>query len=346
MHVRHLYIGLFLCGNNSIGDFIMIFILYFALALLVILFSVKCADYVDLLDKKTHISGAFIGGIVLAAVTSLPELFTSLSSIFVVDNPELIIGNVLGSNVFNLAVFGTLIAFTSVHFSRSGVSTSHLATLICSVAAYLGCAFAVWTGIGTLPGINLNIISILIIVVYVISFRFLSGSDSETDESVDCKLTVRQIIFRFILMAIGLVVASIFITWATDQIAVKLNLNASLAGALFLGIATSLPELTSSIALVRKRNYNAMIGNIIGSNMFNFTILSVADLLSWKESIYIGSSQTNLMLIFGVAASAATAVILLLKRPKKEERYPRPWIYLVLSVIVVLCYLAFLILSV
>ena len=82
-----------------------------------------------------------------------------------------------------------------------------------------------------------------------------------------------------------------------------------------------------------------MIGNIIGSNMFNFTILSVADLLSWKESIYIGSSQTNLMLIFGVAASAATAVILLLKRPKKEERYPRPWIYLVLSVIVVLCYL-------
>ena len=37
----------------------MIFILYFALALLVILFSVKCADYVDLLDKKTHISGAF-----------------------------------------------------------------------------------------------------------------------------------------------------------------------------------------------------------------------------------------------------------------------------------------------
>lgn len=324
----------------------MIFILYFALALLVILFSVKCADYVDLLDKKTHISGAFIGGIVLAAVTSLPELFTSLSSIFVVDNPELIIGNVLGSNVFNLAVFGALIAFTSVHFSRSGVSTSHLATLLCSVTAYLGCAFAVWTGIGALPGINLNIVSILIIVVYVISFRFLSGSDSETDESVDCKLTVRQIIFRFILMAIGLVVASIFITWATDQIAVKLNLNASLAGALFLGIATSLPELTSSIALVRKRNYNAMIGNIIGSNMFNFTILSVADLLSWKESIYIGSSQTNLMLIFGISASAATAVILLLKRPKKKERYPRPWIYLVLSVIVVLCYLAFLILSV
>ncbi|SCH10883.1 putative calcium/sodium:proton antiporter [uncultured Ruminococcus sp.] len=323
----------------------MIFIIYFVLAVLVVLCSVKCADYVDLLDKKTNISGAFIGGIILAAVTSLPELFTSISSLYVVDNPELIIGNVLGSNVFNLAVLGALVAFTARNFIKSKVAPSHMATLVCSLIAYLGCAFATLTGWGTIPVININIVSLLIIVVYVISFRFLSSDDTANDEEADSPLTVRQIVVRFILMALGLVVASICITWATDQIASKLNLNASLAGALFLGVATSLPELTSSVALVRKRNYNAMFGNIIGSNMFNFTILSIADILCWKQSIYIPSYQTTLMLIFGVLSSVIAGAILLKRRAKKEEGNAAKIFHIICSLGIVLSYLLFLVLS-
>ncbi len=72
----------------------LIYVSYLVVASLVVFCSIKCARYVDLLDSKTNISGAFIGGIILAAVTSLPELITSLSSIFIVDNPELIIGNI------------------------------------------------------------------------------------------------------------------------------------------------------------------------------------------------------------------------------------------------------------
>ena len=75
-----------------------VFLLYVLSGALLVYFSMKCADYVDLLDKKTSLSGAFIGGVILAAVTSLPEFVTSISSIYVVKNSELIIGNVLGSN--------------------------------------------------------------------------------------------------------------------------------------------------------------------------------------------------------------------------------------------------------
>lgn len=57
----------------------MIYLLYLLVAAGVVLFSVKASEYVDLLDKKTSLSGAFIGGIMLSAVTSLPELFTSIS---------------------------------------------------------------------------------------------------------------------------------------------------------------------------------------------------------------------------------------------------------------------------
>ena len=86
-----------------------IFAAYLLVAAAVVICSIKCADYVDLLDKKTRISGAFIGGVILAAVTSLPELVTSISSVTVVQNPGLVIGNVLGSNIFNLCIFGGLV---------------------------------------------------------------------------------------------------------------------------------------------------------------------------------------------------------------------------------------------
>lgn len=82
----------------------MIFIQYFILAFLVVTLSLFLSKYVDELDKKTNMSGAFIGGILLAAVTSLPEFITSLSAIFILKEPMLVQGNVLGSNIFNFII--------------------------------------------------------------------------------------------------------------------------------------------------------------------------------------------------------------------------------------------------
>lgn len=60
------------------------------LAVLVVYLSVRLSYYVDCLDKKTNLSGAFIGGVMLAAVTSLPELFTSLTAVLALDQPDLV----------------------------------------------------------------------------------------------------------------------------------------------------------------------------------------------------------------------------------------------------------------
>ena len=81
-------------------------IIYVVLAGGLVFLSDKLGNYIDLLDKKTKISGAFLGGVLLAAVTSLPELFTSISATLFVHEKDLVIGNVLGSNLFNLSVLG------------------------------------------------------------------------------------------------------------------------------------------------------------------------------------------------------------------------------------------------
>lgn len=327
-------------------------ILYFLSAAALVYFSMKCADYVDLLDKKTNLSGAFIGGVILAAITSLPELVTSISAITVVNNPELIGGNVLGSNVFNLCIFGATTALSVKAFANAKIGKAHIKTIICTILAdiLMLATFIIGATNTRVPYIQINAASFVILIIYFVSLRFLANDDSENDEEDDSPLTVKQIAIRFVLMAIGLVGMSFLVTYFTDIIDQKLGLGASLAGAIFLGVVTSLPELASSITLVRKRNFNAMVGNVVGSNMFNFTIFSISDFIAGKKMVYSPNpdNATFNMIYFGIISTIFVAVSILLQNHFKRTnptKGAKLAIYIVLGVAVLVSYLACMILS-
>lgn len=314
-----------------------VFLFYFLSSAALVYFSIKCADYVDLLDKKTSMSGAFIGGVILAAVTSLPELVTSISSIYAVNNPGLIIGNVLGSNIFNLCIFGALTALSVKAYAKCKVGRAHLATIICTIVAdiLMVATLLLDPAVTRIPYLEVNAASLLILIIYFISLRYLSNDDTENDEEDTSPLTVKQIISRFVLMALGLVGMSIVVTYFADQLQEKLNLGASLAGALFLGVTTSLPELTSSITLVRRRNFNAMVGNVVGSNMFNFTIFSIADFIAGKTYVYQHSDASMMMIYFGILSTILVSTSILLQNKWKQSNPDKKgkWIiYVVLGV--------------
>ena len=103
------------------GNLKMIYLLYIVVAALVTFMSIKASEYVDMLDKTTSLSGAFLGGILLSAVTSLPELFTSISSTLMLDQPGLCIGNILGSNLFNYAMLSFFILTAVAKFAKSSI---------------------------------------------------------------------------------------------------------------------------------------------------------------------------------------------------------------------------------
>ena len=159
--------------------------------------------------------------------------------------------------------------------------------------------------------------SILILVVYGINVLFMKNDESAENENEDnCHLSVIQVVIRFILYSVSLVCVSILLTHVTDQVAEELNLGATAAGAIFLGIATSLPELSASINLVRMKNYNASFGNIVGSNLFNFTILCFADLVYSKGSIFISEPQALNLLGFGAFSSLLAYLLIRFKKSK------------------------------
>lgn len=325
----------------------MIYLVYLVLAVVVVGLSIRISYYVDLIDKTTDISGAFIGGVMLAAVTSLPELFTSVSSTVFLGKPELVIGNILGSNIFNITILATLVVVMYKKINHSYISRSHTSVAAWVIVAYGLLIFPIWLGKdATLLGVS--VISLAIAAIYIMSIKKMANDTCEIidDSAVHTTLTTKQIFGRFALFSVLLVVASIGITFVSDIVAAKLNLDVTLAGALLLGIATSLPELASCIALVKIGNLNAMVGNILGSNIFNLFILLIADLSFIGGSIYISNQQSYNLVFFGIISMVAILGVLVANINK--ERFSKKIneaIYMGGGLISIMGYVLFLTLS-
>ena len=292
----------------------MIFVIYAIIAAAVTCLSIKAADYVELIDKKTSLSGAFIGGIMLSAVTSLPELFTSLSSTLLLDEPGLCIGNILGSNLFNLTALAVMIVVFSRTFAHADIAHSHQNVLWLLLIAYAAIALNMF-GILSMEVCTVSVTSIILVACYAASVKYLSGEESGEEGDEDTSpLTLKQVLVRFALVAVGIVVLSILISKVTDLLAEELGLGKSLAGALFMGVATSLPELSSTIALFRKKCFDIAVGNIVGSNIFNLIILSVSDVLYTGTGLYdFSDPKTVALLAFGLLAHPMILLVLKLR---------------------------------
>ena len=322
----------------------MLYIVYLVTVVAVVWFSILASRYIDMIDRSTRLSGAFLGGVLLSAITSLPELFTSISATVLIDNPSLCIGNILGSNLFNFGMLAFVILCFLRSFTNSSLSRSHRYVMLFLMMMYLATALN-WKVMGDdnivlgsqdNPWLFVSVTSVIVIVLYALSVRFLAGdngADSEQEEE-EVNLSLRAIIVRFVLASLGIIVASIILTYVTDDIATELNLGSGLAGALFLGVATSLPEVTSTISLFRMRNFDIAFGNIAGSNVFNFFVLAIADVIFAGGSVYhFGDDKVINLTVFGMAAS--TLIYLLI-------RVKQMWLKALLALCTIACYLAFL----
>lgn len=290
----------------------MIYLAYAIVAFIVVSLSVKASEYVDMLEKTTNLSGALLGGILLSSVTSLPELFTSISATMFLGKPELCIGNILGSNLFNLSVLALLLFFSLQAFSRAAISASHAKVAFCVMVIYLIIALNMF-GILSFEIVTWSVTSCLTILFYIAGVKAMAETtvQEEPQREGEARLSLRQLLIRFFFTSVGIIVFSVIITYITDEISLRLNLGAGMAGALFLGIATSLPEVSSTYTLIGMKNFDIAVGNIIGSNLFNLLILAVADLLYEGSGVYDFSDlKTQNLLILGLIATPALLFVL------------------------------------
>ncbi len=270
-------------------------VLFLFLAGLTVFLSFRLSYYADLLNKTTNISGVFIGGILLAGITSLPELVTCLSSIFL-NNPYLAIGDILGSNFFNIAMmcfFDILFIKTMFYnYTKNRYYLIYVLLILNYLIMYLFMG-----GTFNLEIFNIGLPSFIIIITYI--FYLKNAKEEETKKEVIT--TKEHVLLKFFLVGLFMVIVSILLTLVVNLIAGKNpNVASSFIGAILLGITTSMPEVITFIALVKMKSFDLALSDIIGSNLFNLLILAIGDIfLKNKEIYYFVDKESMFLLIFG-----------------------------------------------
>jgi len=277
-------------------------------AIVVIAAGFKLTIYGDEISEKSNISGGLIGFFLLALATSLPELITSLSAVIRQNAPEMSLGNIFGSNLFNLAILFMLDLFSKksvFKFSTREDLKSISFIFMISLLAITPMMISNFMGIKIFEGFRINVESLLILGFYLFILKnFRDEPDVQEKLPVESKNKEKlaTVYVKFAVAALFIVVAGIFLTESVDNIAEKYSIGKTFAGSLMLAFVTSLPEASVSLSAVRIGAVEMAIGNILGSNVFNVFIIFFADLATSKQILYLKE----------VANSSATGMFSLL----------------------------------
>ncbi|RXI97797.1 sodium:calcium antiporter [Anaerobacillus alkaliphilus] len=268
----------------------MVFVLFILAATITVIAAVKLSTYADVLSERTSLGGLLIGTIFLAGATSLPEVTTSLTAIGI-NNPDLAVGNVLGSNLFNLLIIASFDLYFRKKQIFKGASESNVYTV------YLGMllTFLVFVALTlklpyTILGIGLD--SLILLAVYVGGMYLLSKKASSTEMEVaeekelpETTVSLKKAITGFGIAAVVILITGSALSITGDKIAVITGLGSSFVGSFLIAASTSLPEAVSVLIAIKLRNYNLAIGSVLGSNLFNILILIGADVFYGPATI-------------------------------------------------------------
>lgn len=273
---------------------------FFITVFIVVFFSVKLSDKTEWFEKNTNLKGVIIG-IILALATSLPELISGLTAIYI-NETELATASILGSNVFNFTIISVafLTVLPQLPFKNVEKRTNSINLFL--IAIYTFFILTYYLVVNEFFGIqnmSLSISSFFIVIAYAFSIYILN-KNSEDDVDVDVapkNEILKNLGITFIFIVI-IIYASTQLTTVAEEIMNISGLSASIIGSVLIGASTSLPEAVSAISLTKKKLLNIATASVIGSNLFNFLILAILDVFE-KENImlYISPSTFELVLI-------------------------------------------------
>lgn len=276
----------------------------------------KLTRYGDAIADKTGIGGTWIGVLLLATVTSLPELATGISSVTIAGVPNVAAGDVFGSCTYNLLILVFLdylsrdkslfVYAQRGHILSAGFGVIMLSVVCwCLITAQFGMQASFW---------QIGLYSPVIILLYVMAMRTIfryektrvaDFFEKEPDKYPDQSL--RKLVIRYCIAAAFVIAAGIWLPYVAAGIAQQMGWSNSFVGTMFAALVTSLPELVVTFTAMRIGAVDMAIGDLFGSNLFNLIILAVddaffrqADLLTYISPVHMFSALSALAMT-GVA---------------------------------------------
>lgn len=258
----------------------MVWIIFLISSAVIVLAAIQLAKYGDVISIRTGLGGMFVGLLLMAAATSLPELLTTINA-FRQGIPDLAAGNLFGSNMFNMLLIGLIDVFFFKKRVLRFIANRH--TLSGSTAAFMVAlaVLMVITNIDIKIG-WVGVDAILLMGTYIGALALIRNTSSPVEhgaEVVDEKVPSLRIgIIGFSLATLVLVLTMPYLVTSSNEIAAITGLTTGFVGTALVAFVTSLPELVATIAAVRIGTYDLAVGNLFGSNMFNMFALGFSDI--------------------------------------------------------------------
>ncbi len=305
----------------------LLWLAFTACSLFIVVCGTNLSRYGDAIAEKTGLGRAWIGLILMAAVTSLPELITGISSVTLADAPDIALGDVMGSCVFNLSI----IALMDMLYGRKPIFSAcehgH------SLSAGFGLILISLASMSILinrfiPAVGqVGLYTPAIVIIYALGIRsvFLFQKKKMAKLAVEAAapgryfmMTVREAAAKYGLNAAIIVVAATLLPVIGDRLADETGLGQSFIGTIVIAFATSLPELVVSVAAVRIGAVDLAVANLFGSNMFNILIIAVDDLFYRSGPLLSRVSSDHAVTGFMSLIMTGIAVVSLTYRIEKK----------------------------
>jgi len=301
-------------------------------AVLIVAAGVHLSRYGDVIALKTGIGRTWMGVLVMAAVTSLPELVTGASAILIFDVTNIAAGDAIGSCMFNLLILAFLDVRDPTPLSAR-VHQGHVLSAAFGIVL-LGCAMMAMLAGPRAPAVGwVGVHSLLFMTVYVLAMRTIFAFErtrvSEMVEELarDLKykeVTLKRALVRYIAAAAVLVTAAGFLPGVATRLATATGLSQSFVGSLFVAVSTSMPEVVVSVAAARIGALDMAVGNLFGSNLFNIAVLGFDDVLYTRGSVLAHVEAVHLVSLTAAIVMTAIAIIGLTYRAR-QKRFRLSW---------------------
>lgn len=316
---------------------------FIACAAVIVFSGTKLSFYGDKIADLTGMSKAWIGLILMASVTSLPELITGISAVAIVKAPDLAAGDIFGSCVFNLLILSVLDARIKSPL-LSVVKASHIVAAIFGIVLLTVAGMAIYLAEEIPSLLWISSSTFLLIGIYLVAvwgiFKYEHSSLIESPPPANLltpshPADLKKIIGGYAINALVLFGGAVFLPYFGENIAAHTGLGDTFFATLFIAAATSLPELVVSLAALRMGSLDMAVGNLLGSNIFNMFILGIDDVFYRDGSLFRDISSSHLISVFITIIMTAVVGLGLLFKPRKKQ----VWLFSLDTFIILILYL-------
>jgi cation:H+ antiporter len=241
----------------------------------------RLVDGASALAGNFRVSNMVIGLTIVALGTSTPELFVNLMAALE-QNTQIVFGNVMGSNISNIFLILGISALIYPLSVRSNTTWVEIPLGFLASLVILAMGSDVWLDHTSRSVITRSegIVLLGFFAIFIGYSLHLLRAESLPEEILTRKLSTGRSVFFIVLGLVLLIVGGRFIVNGAVELAETLGVPERIIALTIVSLGTSLPELATSVAAVRKRNVDMAIGNVVGSNIFNiFFVLGVSSVV-------------------------------------------------------------------